>query len=70
MFLCPWDSPGKNNGVGFHALLQGIFLTLNQTCISGSSYIAGGFFTTEPLGKLLFISKTCFFETAAVLSFV
>ena len=26
-FLCPWDSPGKNTGVGFHALLQGIFLT-------------------------------------------
>ena len=26
-FLCPWDSPGKNIGVGFHALLQGIFLT-------------------------------------------
>ena len=25
--LCPWDSPGKNIGVGFHALLQGIFLT-------------------------------------------
>ena len=26
--LCPWDSPGKNNtGVGWHALLQGIFLT-------------------------------------------
>ena len=24
--LCPWDSPGKNTGVGFHALLQGIFL--------------------------------------------
>ena len=24
--LCPWDSPGKNNGVGFHFLLQGIFL--------------------------------------------
>ena len=23
--LCPWDSPGKNAGVGFHALLQGIF---------------------------------------------
>ena len=22
-----WDSPGKNNGVGYHALLQGIFLT-------------------------------------------
>ena len=25
--LCPWDSPGKNTGVDFHALLQGIFLT-------------------------------------------
>ena len=22
--LCPWDSPGKNSGVGCHALLQGI----------------------------------------------
>ena len=27
MLLCPWDSPGKNTGVGCHALLQGIFLT-------------------------------------------
>ena len=25
--LCPWDSPGKNTGVGCHFLLQGIFLT-------------------------------------------
>ena len=24
--LCPWDSLGKNIGVGCHALLQGIFL--------------------------------------------
>ena len=23
--LCPWDSPGKNTGVGCHVLLQGIF---------------------------------------------
>ena len=23
--LCPWDSPGKNTGVGIHSLLQGIF---------------------------------------------
>ena len=27
MFLCPWDSPGKNIGEGCHALLQGILLT-------------------------------------------
>ena len=25
--LCPWDSPGKNTGVGHHFLLQGIFPT-------------------------------------------
>ena len=25
--LCPWDSPGKNPGVGCCSLLQGIFLT-------------------------------------------
>ena len=24
--FCPWDSPGKNTGVGYHALPQGIFL--------------------------------------------
>ena len=24
-FLCPWDSPGKNNGMGCHFLLQCIF---------------------------------------------
>ena len=26
-FLCPWDSPGKNTGVGYCAFLQGIFVT-------------------------------------------
>ena len=25
--LCAWDSLGKNTGIGFHALLQGIFPT-------------------------------------------
>ncbi|KAM7244171.1 hypothetical protein CapIbe_004779, partial [Capra ibex] len=25
--LCPWDSSGKNAGVGCHSLLQGIFPT-------------------------------------------
>ena len=27
LFATPWDSPGKNTGVGCHFLLQGIFLT-------------------------------------------
>ena len=26
-FLCPWDSPSKNTGAGYHDLHQGIFLT-------------------------------------------
>ena len=26
-FLCPWDFPGKNTGVGCHFLLQGVFPT-------------------------------------------
>ena len=25
--FCPWDSPGKNTGVGCHSVPQGIFLT-------------------------------------------
>ena len=25
--LCPWNSPGRNTGVGSHSLLQGIFQT-------------------------------------------
>ena len=43
--LCPWDSPGKNTGVGCHFLLQGIFLTqeLNPSLLHwqvGSSPLA------------------------------
>ena len=29
--LCPWNSPGKNTGVGSHFLLQGIFPTQGLT---------------------------------------
>ena len=27
--LCLWNSQGKNTGVGYHVLLQGIFLTVH-----------------------------------------
>ena len=27
VFLCTWNSPGRNTGMGCHALLQGIFPT-------------------------------------------
>ena len=40
--LCPWDFPGKNTGVGCHALLQGIFLTQGS---NPSLLLAGRFFT-------------------------
>ena len=43
--LCPWDSPGKNTGVGCYATLQRTFPT------QGFSSLAGEFFTTEPPGK-------------------
>ena len=32
-FLCPWDSSGKNTGVGCHSLLQGIFPTQGKPCL-------------------------------------
>jgi len=44
MFLCPWDSPGTNTGVGCHALLQGIFPSQGSNLVS---CIAGGFFTVS-----------------------
>ena len=50
--LCPWDSSGKNTGVGCHFLLQGSFLTPGIKPASPESpALAGGFFTPEPPGK-------------------
>ena len=50
------DSPGKNIGVGCHALLQGIFPTQGRTShvepvSPAAPSIAGGFFTGEPPGS-------------------
>ena len=53
--LCPWDPPGKNSGVGRHALLQGIFPTQR----SNPSVLSllhpawqADFLPAEPPGKL------------------
>ena len=48
--LCPWDSPGKNTGVGCYALFQGIFLEIfSDPGIEPTSLmspaLAGRFFT-------------------------
>ena len=43
----PWNSPGKNTGVGCHFLLQGILLTQgSKLSLLRSPALAGGFFTT------------------------
>ena len=50
--LCPWDSIGKNTGVGCHFLLP---RNLPDPGIeSVSPALAGRLFTTEPPGKPLF----------------
>ena len=43
--LCPWDSPGKNTGVGARAILQGIFRTQGSSLTLPA--LAGGFLTTS-----------------------
>ena len=40
LLLCPWDSRGKNTGVGSHALLQEIFPTpRSNPCTAGGFFI-------------------------------
>ena len=46
--LCPWDSPGKNSGLGCHFFLLGSSWPRNRTPIS---CLARRLFTTEPPGK-------------------
>jgi len=46
--LCPWSSPGKNTGVGCHALLRGSSRPRDWIQVSR---IAGGFFTIWATGK-------------------
>ena len=55
----PWNSPGKNTGVGCHALLQGIFPTrgLNKHLLSPA--LAGGFFTTSSTWKPTLFMVQC-----------
>jgi len=43
---------GKNIGVGYHALLQGIFPTLGLNPSPATPTLAGRFFTTAPPGKI------------------
>ena len=51
-FFGPWDSPGKNTGVGYHAILQGIFPTqgLNPS-LSSLLHWQGSSLPLAPSGK-------------------
>ena len=56
--LCPWDSPGKNTGVGCHTLLQGIFLTQGlNPCLLHCRQILYCWATREALGTGLHSRK-------------
>ena len=48
--LCPWNSPGKNTGVGCHFLLQGIFPTqgLNMHLLYLLPWQAGSLQLAQP----------------------
>ena len=50
--LCPGDSPGKDTGVGCHALLQWICPTQGSIpCLLSLPALAGGPFTTSATGE-------------------
>src|SRR5574340_839742 len=50
--LCPWGSPGKNTGVGCHALLQGIFPTQGSNlCLLHLQHWEAGSLPVAPPGK-------------------
>ena len=53
-FLCPWPFLGKNNRVGCHFLLQGIFLTQETLCLLNCRLILYHWVTGEALGEPLF----------------
>ena len=57
---CPWDSPGKNTGVGCHILLQGTFLTqgLNPHLLCLLPWQAGSL-PLAPPGKPYFSYVLC-----------
>ena len=58
--LCPWDSPGKNTGEGYHTLLQGIFPTQWSNPSPVSPALAGGLLPLSHLGSPhVLISRTC-----------
>ena len=61
--LCPWDSPGKNTGVGCHTLFQGIFLTAEIKLRSLKSPALAGWFFTKATWEAYKYVGTCIYIT-------
>ena len=63
--LCPRDSPGKNTGVGFCALLRGTFPAQGSNAPLVSPALAGGFLPLMLPGITIYIRYTThpFIET-------
>ena len=61
--LCPWDSAGKNTGVGCYALLQGVFLVSIPTGIKPVSHASPALqadtLPSEPPGNITLPTKVC-----------
>ena len=57
--LCPWDVPGKNTEVGYHFLLQGIFLTQESNpYLLCFLHLQVGSLPVEPLNFIAFFFST------------
>ena len=57
-FLCLWNFPGKNTGVGCHFLLQGVFLTQESTCLPCVSCVGRQILYHWAIGQEIFRSST------------
>ena len=66
--LCPWDSPGKNTGVGCHSLLQGIFPT--QESNPGLLHCRQILYHLSHQGRLLKIKRPHEFKDTVVTIFL
>ena len=59
-FLCPWDFPGKNTGVGCYFLLD-LPDSGTEPMSLASPTLAGGFFTTVPPGYQIFTCVSLYY---------
>ena len=62
--LCPWDSPGKNTGVGSHAFFQGILVPPGASpCLSVSRISRPGLYHQHHLGSPGIVYTQLYFLT-------